>query len=162
MSCHILPPWQPYQALSTDVTTEVQLSPVSLQVWCVSSNCGKNNLDHFPFFWSQLQNNLSKQRRQRGWQRGVCFYLRTTKEIKREELRPLSKRVVLWRCIVVRRGRSILAWPNKQTNRGTRQSATTDLCSKKPSNLFPLYLIRKSTGIFNVHGVNGKQLTGAN
>lgn len=50
----------------------------------------------------------------------------------------------------------------EQTNRGTRQSATTDLCSKKPSNLFPLYLIRKSTGIFNVHGVNGKQLTGAN
>lgn len=51
---------------------------------------------------------------------------------------------------------------NKQTNRGARQSAITDLCSKKPSNLFPLYLIRKSRGIFNVHSVNGKQLTGAN
>lgn len=33
--------------------------------------------------------------------------------------------------------------PAKQTNRGARQSAITDLCSKKPSNLFPLYLIRK-------------------
>lgn len=53
-------------------------------------------------------------------------------------------------------------WMNKQTNRGARRSAITDLCSKKPSNLFPLYLIRKSRGIFNVHGVNGKQLTGAN
>lgn len=52
--------------------------------------------------------------------------------------------------------------PAKQTNRGARQSAITDLCSKKPSNLFPLYLIRKSRGIFNVHSVNGKQLTGAN
>lgn len=51
---------------------------------------------------------------------------------------------------------------SKQTNRGARQSAATDLCSKKPSNLFPLYLIRKSRGIFNVHSVNGKQLTGAN
>lgn len=52
--------------------------------------------------------------------------------------------------------------PAKQTNSGARQSAITDLCSKKPSNLFPLYLIRKSRGIFNVHSVNGKQLTGAN
>lgn len=50
----------------------------------------------------------------------------------------------------------------KQTNTGARQSAITDLCSKKPSNLFPLYLIRKSRGIFNVRSVNGKQLTGAN
>lgn len=52
--------------------------------------------------------------------------------------------------------------PAKQTNSGARQSAITDLCSKKPSNLFPLYLIRKSRGIFNVHSVNGKQLTRAN
>lgn len=58
--------------------------------------------------------------------------------------------------------RTVYPGADEQTNRGMRQSAITDLCSKKPSNLFPLYLIRKSTGIFNVHGVNGKQLTGAN
>lgn len=32
----------------------------------------------------------------------------------------------------------------KQTNRGTSQDAIADLCSKRRSNLFPLYLIRKA------------------
>lgn len=166
------------RSLSGDVP-DWCLSFISLAlIWhstCFIIISAKKSISHQPFFptcraeytFASMEPKEKKKKGARGTSLSIDHILKKT---QKNTARRWTERVrkgcslkqtvnVKWFCEEV--ADSLLV-PAKQTNSGARQSAITDLCSKKPSNLFPLYLIRKSRGIFNVHSVNGKQLTGAN
>lgn len=88
MSCHILPPWQLYQAhpQTSPMRSSFRRSPGQICFFIIVAKIisitSRLSDPTCKIIWE-------KQQRQRGWQRGVCFYLWTTKEMKRGDSRPL-------------------------------------------------------------------------
>lgn len=92
---------------------------------CPSFNFTEHNLDHVTFFWPHLQINLRKEQKLKEWQRGVCFYLWITKEIKVKNSVHFKRRSScedsLWE------GADGLSWrrPNKQTEERDKVQSLT-------------------------------------